>query len=75
MIAISTTYYDALHQNDYLIQDELQDPIYFQDQLDKDTLYYNQVMKANDKKEFQRAMKKEFNAHSDRKHWEVIPKN
>ena len=73
-IAIST-YYDALHQDNYLIQDELQDPIYFQDQLDKDTLYYNQVMKANDKKEFKRAMKKEFNAHSDRKRWEVIPKN
>ena len=32
-------------------------------------------MKANDKKEFQIAMKKEFDAHSDRNHWEVIPKS
>ena len=70
-----STYYDALHQDDYLIQDELQDPIYFQDQLDKDAVYYNQAMKANDKNEFQRAMKKELDAHSDRKHWEVVPKN
>jgi len=30
-------------------------------------------MKANDKNEFQKAMKKEFDTHSDRKHWEVIP--
>ena len=69
-----STYYDALHQDDYLIQDDIQDPIYFQAQLDKDTLYYNQSMKANDKEEFQRAMKKKLDAHSDRNHWEVIPK-
>ena len=69
-----STYYDALHQDDYLIQDDIQDPIYFQAQLDKDTLYYNQSMKANDKEEFQRAMKKKLGTHSDRNHWEVIPK-
>ena len=70
-----STYYDVLHQDDYLIQDKLQDPICFQAQLNKDALYYNQAMKANDKGGFQKAMKKEFDAHSDRKHWEVIPKN
>ena len=70
-----SSYYDALHQDDFKIQDELQDPIYFQAQLDKDTLYYHQAMKANDKKEFQRALKKEFDAHSDGKHWEIIPEN
>ena len=74
MITFST-YYDALHQDDYLIQDELQDPICFQAQLDKDTIYYNQTMKVNYKKEFQIAMKKEFDAHSDRNHWEIIPKS
>ena len=35
-----SSYYDALHQDDFKIQDELQDPIYFQAQLDKDTFYY-----------------------------------
>ena len=30
-------------------------------------------MKVNDKREFQKAMKKKFHAHSDRKRWEVIP--
>ena len=47
-------------------------PIAFQATLDKDTLYYSQAMKADDSKQFKKAMKTEFDAHNHRKHWEVM---
>lgn len=68
-----STYYDTLHQEDYYIQDKLHDPITFQAKIDKDTLYYSQAMEANDKQDFQKAIKKEFDVHSYRRHWDVVP--
>ena len=70
---VSFSYYDALRQDNFIIQDELQNPIAFQTQIDKDTLYYSQEMRANDKRNFQNATKTEFDANSDRKHWDAIP--
>ena len=55
---VFSSYYDAFHQDDFIIQDELQDHITFQAQIDKDTLYYSQAMKASDKRDFQKAMEK-----------------
>ena len=48
------------------------DPIAFQATLDKDTLYCSQAMKADDSQQFKKVAKKKFDAHSNRKHWEVM---
>ena len=47
-------------------------PIAFQATLDKDTLYYSQDMKADDSKQFKKAMKTDFDAHIHRKYWLVM---
>ena len=62
-------YYDALHQDDYEIQDEMKDPIAFLANSDRDTMYYHQTMKQPDKEQFQQAMEKEFMDQCHRKHW------
>jgi len=64
-------YYDALHEDDYAIQDAMQDPIAFMSNKkgDADTMYYHQAMAAPDKPKFQEAMLKEFHDHVDRKHF------
>ena len=62
-----------MHEDDYKLQNELEDPIAFLASTTKDILYYHQAMKAPDRKDFQRAMHKEINDHSARKHWDLFP--
>jgi hypothetical protein len=66
-------YYDALHQEDYRIQDDMINPIAFLAKTDADTMYYHQAMRAPDRKQFVEAMVKEFNDHCDRGHWVIVP--
>ena len=66
-------YYESMRQDDYKLQIELEDPIAFLASTTKDILYYHQAMEAPDRKEFQRAMHNEFNDHTARKHWDLIP--
>ena len=56
------TYYDALHEDDYSIQEEMADPIAFMANKkgDPDSLYYHQAMAAPDKLKWHEAMLKEF---------------
>ena len=65
--------YDALHQDDYKVQERMKDPIAFLANMEKekDTMYYHQAMKQEDKEQFQRAMENEFMEHTRRKHWEL----
>lgn len=67
-------YYDALHEDDYALQDAMDNPIAFLAQTDADTMYFDQAMQAPDRKEFIKAAIKEVNDHIDRKHWELIPR-
>jgi hypothetical protein len=61
-------YYDALHEDDYVLQDAMDNPIAFLTQTDADTMYFDQAMQAPDRKEFVKACIKEVNDHIDRKH-------
>ena len=45
-------YYKALHQDEFVIQDELTDPIAFLAKVDGDTLYYGKAIKAPDSEKF-----------------------
>ena len=69
-----SAYYDALHQDDYKMQDNMKDPMAsIASEGDKDTMYYHQAMKEPDAGEFIEAMIKEFQDHTDWDHWELIP--
>ena len=63
--------YEAFYEEDYNIQELLADSIAFSAEVEKDTMYYHQAMKCPDKSQFKRAMTKEFNDHTNRKHWEI----
>jgi len=51
----------------------LADSIAFSAAAEKDTMYYHQAMKFSDKAQFKKAMRKEFNDHTNRNHWEITP--
>ena len=67
------TYYESMHEDDYKLQNELEDLIVILTPPTKDILYYRQTMKTTDRREFQRTMQKEFNDHSARTHWDLFP--
>ena len=61
-VIIDEAYYDALHQDEYNIQNKMDDPIAFlastQHQGEKDTMYYHQATREPDSEQFQAAMLK-----------------
>ena len=67
-------YYEVLHEEDYHIQDSMDDPLAFKASGDPDTMYYHEAMLAPDKREFLHAIVKEVNAHIENNHWELILK-
>jgi len=69
----TTSYYEALNENDYKLQDLLLDPIAFSIAGKKDTMYYSQAIRAPYKAQFKTAMRKEFNDHTKRNHWKINP--
>jgi hypothetical protein len=72
---IDEAYYDALHEDDYRIQDDMKDPVAFMSAKDEDTMYFDQAMKAPDKQNFVEAIVKEVNDHITSKHWILIPRS
>jgi len=59
----TATYYEALHEEDFKLQDDMKDPIGFKASTDPDTMYYHQAKKAPDKEQFISAIVKEINDH------------
>jgi hypothetical protein len=72
---VDESYYDALHEDDYHIQDYMRDPVAFMSATDEDTMYYDQAMRAPDKKNFVEAIVKEVNDHITSNHWVFIPRS
>jgi hypothetical protein len=70
---VDEAYYDALHKDDYRIQDEMKDPVAFMYETDEETMYYDQAMRAPDRQNFVEAVVKEVNDHITSKHWILIP--
>ena len=68
-------YYDAMHEEDFILQDEMKDPVSFVATSNKDTMYWHQAMKQSDANEFRQAAIKEFNDHYERKHWVLIERS
>ena len=57
------------------IADEMADPIAFLAKTDPDTLYFHQAMKAEDSKEFRKAMQGEVDDHCKNKHWAITSRS
>ena len=70
-----SAYYEALHEDDYQIQEDMVDPIAFLARTNADTMYFDQAMKQPDKDEFVKAIVQEVNDHIDRNHWKLIPRS
>jgi hypothetical protein len=70
-----SAYYDAMHEDDYLLQDEMMNPVTFMASSNQETMYFHQAMKAPDRKQFTQAVIKEVNDHIEKKNWELIPRD
>jgi hypothetical protein len=68
-------YYEAMHEDDYLLQDEMMNPVAFMASSNQDAMYFHQAMKALDQKQFTQAIIKEVNDHIKNKNWELIPRD
>ena len=66
-------YYDAHHQDNYLIQDQMLDPISFISTPNKETTSYHGVIKQPDYQQFVQDMVKELNGHITKGHWSLLP--
>ena len=60
--------WEVFHDDAYLEQDDLADPISFAASNNPDIMYLNQAMAAPDKDEFRKAMAVEVAAHVDSAH-------
>jgi hypothetical protein len=73
---VDESYYDALHEDEYRIQDGMRYPVAFMSATDEENmLYYDQAMKAPDKQNFFEAIVKEVNDHITSNHWVLIPRS
>lgn len=68
-------YYDVQHQEDYRLQDEMDDHVSFLVRSMGDIIYFHQATKAPDRRKFSEAIVKELNSHIENKHWEMIHKD
>jgi hypothetical protein len=70
-------YYDALHEDEYRVQDQMIDPVAFLAKRDEETMYFHQAMKAPDRDEFVKAIVntiiKEMNDRVVSKNSELVP--
>ena len=76
LLGLQCTFNDYEGHEEYLIQREMSQPIAFvANKSDPDTMYMHQAMCQPDKEQFQKAMQEEINAHTENKHWEIIPQD
>ena len=62
-----------MYQNNYSLQDKMNDIIDFLAKMDGDTLHYGQELRTPDIENFRQTMNKEFINYCGRKKWEIIP--
>lgn len=69
------SYFEAMHEEEYRLQDEMADPIAFLAKTGQDTMYFDEAMRQPDRKQFIKAVIKEVNDHIKGKHWQLIPRH
>jgi hypothetical protein len=68
-------YYDALHEDDYRIQDEMKDHVVVMSATDEGIMYYDQAMRDPNRQNFVEVVVKEVNDHTTSNHWVLIPRS
>jgi len=68
-----STYYEDMHESEYLDQEKRDDPISYLAKTDADTMYLQQALQQEDRDQFIHAVIKEVNHHIQRGHWELVP--
>eukprot|EP00957_Ditylum_brightwellii_P199963 15243821-Ditylum_brightwellii.AAC.1 len=63
-----------MHDDEYVQQDQIQQPLVYLSQSDLDTMQYHWAMKEPDHTQFIDAIVWEVNTHTKQKHWKLIPK-
>ena len=66
--------YDAMIEQNYSIQEEINNHIFCAAKADKDTMYFRQDTQKPDKDELLRSILREVNENGPKKHWNLIPK-
>ena len=61
-------YYKAMHEDDYRIQEKMENPLAYLSRSDPDTMYFDQAMNYPNRKAYLNADSKEVNCHCKRKH-------
>jgi hypothetical protein len=64
--------WEVFHDDTYLIQDRMEQPLAFVASTNPDVVYMDQAMKEPDSKQFHDAMLKEVKAHTDNGHWTIV---
>ena len=77
MAQVSTIVFDEtpvdLFQNQHLdLQEHMQNPIAFHEEMMDDIMYYHQSHQKLDAKQFAEALVREVNGHMDNKRWELV---
>ena len=62
------------HNDQFILQGRLSNPIAFAASADPDIMYYHQAMKEPDHEQFRQSVQKEIQDHKTNQHWEIIPK-
>eukprot|EP00957_Ditylum_brightwellii_P103941 7919757-Ditylum_brightwellii.AAC.2 len=66
-------YYNALHEDDYIQQDLMQQLFAYLSQANLDTMHFHKAMRELDRQEFINAIVDEVNNHTVHKHWKLVP--
>ena len=75
IVAYAHIPWEVFHDDAYIIQDHMEDPIAFLASNNPDILYLDEAMRADDSHHFEQAMLEEVNSHTDNDHWEVVPRS
>ena len=67
--------WEVFHDDSYKIQDDMENPIAFVASTNKDVMYVDQAMREPDKPEFEQAMIKEVDTHTQNGNWIIVPRS
>jgi succinyl-CoA synthetase beta subunit len=71
IIALLAIPWEVLHDEEYNIQEEMENPMAFVASSNPDILYLDEVMKQPDKAQFQKAMIEEVKSQTENDNWEA----
>ena len=74
VIVAYSSYYEAIHKDDYTLKYELDRPVAFMADNNADTMQFDQAVQAPESAEFTKVCIKEVNNHVKCNHWQIIPR-